>query len=121
MGFGAAALTGAAGAGAGVMPALCSAAVPSAIEGIWIVPPSTTFDVSLRPLAAASERVVKLFAAAIDHKVSPGWTTWGTFAEAGRIASRKKEIVSRGRRRMASPCPGPGPATTPYAVLRHPA
>src|SRR3954452_4694536 len=101
MGFGAAGAPGAA-AGAGTMPAFCSAAAPSAIDGIWIVAPSTTGEVSLRPFAAASDRVVKLFAAAIDHRVSPGWTTWGTLALAagGKIASRKKEIVSRGRRRM---------------------
>src|SRR5436305_692657 len=48
-----------------------------------IVCPATTDEVSLRPFAAASARVVKLFAAAIDHSVSPGWTTCGTPAEAG--------------------------------------
>src|SRR3954466_4757857 len=102
MGLGAAALTDA--AGAGVIPARWSAAAPSAIDGIWIVEPRTTGDVSLRPLAAASERVVKLLAAAIDQRVSPGWTTCGTLAlaAAGKIASTKKEIVSRGRRRMRS-------------------
>src|SRR4051794_23852527 len=100
MGFGAAGAG--AGAGAGTMPAFCSAAAPSETEGIWIVAPRTTGEVSLRPLAAATDRVVKLFAAAIDHSVSPGWTTWGTLALAagGKIASRKKEIVSSGRRRM---------------------
>ena len=40
--------------------------------GIWIVLPSTTFEFSDRPFAAARERVVKPFAAAIDHSDSPG-------------------------------------------------
>src|SRR3954471_2079081 len=120
MGFGAVGAAGAA-AGAGTMPAFCSAAAPSATDGIWIVAPRTTGEVSLSPFAAASDRVVKLFAAAIDHRVSPGWTTWGTLADAGKIASRKKEIVSRGRRRMGAPCPPRAPATTRRADLRRPA
>src|SRR5690349_5864862 len=105
------------------MPAFCSAAAPSAIEGIWIVEPRTTGEFSLSPLAAATERVVKLLAAAIDHSVSPGWTTCGmlALAEAGKIASTKKEIVSRGRRRMALPCPRSRPRSTESADLRVPA
>src|SRR6476661_3896080 len=105
------------------MPAFCSAATPSAMLGIWIVAPRTTGEVSLRPLAAASERVVKLLAAAIDHRVSPGWTTWGTLADAaaGKIASRKKEIVSGRRRRMALPSPASRRAATLFAALRRPA
>jgi hypothetical protein len=55
--------------------------------GIWIVLPSTTFEFSERPFAAASARVVKLFAAAMDHRLSPGWTTCGTPAEAGAAAT----------------------------------
>src|SRR4051794_18744244 len=102
--MGSGALGAEAAAGAGAIPARCSAAVPSAIDGIWIVEPSTTGEVSLSPFAAASERVVKLLAAAIDQRVSPGWTTCGTLAEAGRTESRKREIVSRGRRRMAPTC-----------------
>src|SRR3954466_11705510 len=122
MGFGAATADGTA-AGAGVIPARCNAAAPSATDGIWIVEPRTTGDVSLRPLAAATERVVKLFAAAIDHRLSPGWTTCGTLAPAaaGKIASRKKEIVSRGRRRIGPHSPGPPRAATLFADLRRPA
>src|SRR3954462_7985142 len=99
MGFGA---VGAAGppAGAATMPAFCSAAAPSTTDGIWIVEPRTTGEVSLRPLAAAGGRGVKVLGAAIDHRVSPGWTTWGTPAEACTDASRKKEMASRERRRM---------------------
>src|SRR4051812_20610453 len=125
MGFGAALAAAVAGAaaGAGVIPARWSAAAPSETDGSWIVAPRATRDGSLRPLAAASERVVKLLAAAIDHMLSPGWTTWGTLAlaAAGKIASTKKEIVSRGRRRMRSPSPRRGPATSGRADLRRPA
>ena len=33
-------------------------------------------------------RVVRLFAAAIDHRVSPGWTVWATSADAGAARAR---------------------------------
>jgi hypothetical protein len=55
-----------------VIPAFARAEEASDTLGIWIVLPSTTFEFSDRPFAAASERVVKPFAAAIDHKLSPG-------------------------------------------------
>ena len=54
------------------MPARAAAA--SGSEGTWIVVPITTCASSERPLDAASACVVKLFAAAIDHSVSPAWT-----------------------------------------------
>src|SRR4051812_15960999 len=56
--------------------------------GMLTVLPSTTFEFSDSPLAAASARVVKLLAAAIDQSDSPGWTTCGTPAEAGAAATR---------------------------------
>jgi hypothetical protein len=59
-------------AGAATAELSASAAAASASEGIWIVVPATTCAVSGSPLAAASERVVKLLAAAIDQSVSPG-------------------------------------------------
>ena len=45
--------------------------------------PSTTCEFSDSPLNAATVRVVRLLAAAIDHSVSPGCTTCGTAAPAG--------------------------------------
>src|SRR4051812_31243302 len=54
-----------------------------------IVRPSTTCELSDRPLKAATVRVVRLFAAAIDHSVSPGWTTCGTAADAVEGARAK--------------------------------
>src|SRR3954466_6884639 len=60
-----------------------AAAVVSPVAGIWIVLPSTTFESGESPFAAATELVVMLFAAAIDHSVSPGWTVCGTDALAG--------------------------------------
>ena len=53
-----------------------------------IVLPSTTFEFSDRPFAAASARVVKLLAEAIDQSDSPGWTTCGIPAAAGEAATR---------------------------------
>jgi hypothetical protein len=47
-------------------------------------------------LAAASERVVKPLAAAIDHRVSPGWTVCGTLAPAGD--ARQADIGMQQRR-----------------------
>ena len=60
-----------------------------------IVLPSTTCEFSDRPLKAATVRVVRLFAAAIDHSVSPGCTTCGTAALAGAaktVANRTAAI-----------------------------
>src|SRR6266542_6215996 len=57
----------------GTTPVRWSAAAASGADGIWIVLPRTTLEFSDRPLAAASARVVKLFLAAIDQRVSPGW------------------------------------------------
>jgi hypothetical protein len=61
------------------------------VVGTWIVEPSTTWLSSERPLKAATVRVVRLLAAAIDQRVSPGCTTWGTAAPAaaGAIATAR--------------------------------
>src|SRR5919108_2444445 len=97
MGAGAAAVVGAAGVAgaavaAGAVP--CNVAAPSATVGTWIVEPRTTWASSGRPLYAATVRVVRLFAAAIDHSVSPGWTVCATEAAAGaagiRLAAKNK-------------------------------
>src|SRR3954454_10908226 len=72
------------GAAAGAPP---SAADASATLGTLNVVPAITAEPSDRPLAAAKARVVKLLAAAIDHRLSPGWTTWGTDAAAGLAAT----------------------------------
>src|SRR4051794_15874561 len=109
MGLGAEADAAGAARAAGVMPARWSAVRPSATDGIWIVEPSTTGEVSLRPLAAATVRVVKLLAAAIDHSVSPGPTTCGTDARPEDVDSRRKVNVSRLRRRMPSTSPRRAP------------
>ena len=47
-------------------------------KGILMLVPATTCASSERPFAAASARVVKLLAAAIDQRVSPGSTVWTT-------------------------------------------
>src|SRR4051794_35121657 len=73
-------------AGAGAPP--CSADAAWGTLGIWIVCPATTSAVAGRPFAAASDRVVKLLAAAIDQRVSPGWTVCATYAPAEAGASR---------------------------------
>src|SRR5437763_16023107 len=86
-----------------------SAADASATLGIFSVVPATTGEVSDRPLAAANERVVKLLAAAIDHRVSPGWTTCGTAAAAGGAAAAADgSEARRNRSRPRSPPPGGG-------------
>src|SRR4051795_12965786 len=54
-----------------------------------IVRPSTTWEFSDRPLKAATVLVVRLFAAAIDHSVSPGCTVCGTAADAGAAGIAK--------------------------------
>src|SRR4051794_14757805 len=74
--------------------------------GIWIVWPVTTCAVSASPLAAASDRVVKLLAAAIDQRVSPGCTVCATDApdEAG-VSSRTSaaKATPRTERRKVYP------------------
>src|SRR3954452_9511740 len=69
-----------------------------------IVRPSTTCEFSDRPLKAATVRVVRLFAAAIDHSVSPGWTTCGTAAPAveGTRAETAKKTADSGRLRKVT-------------------
>src|SRR5215204_373918 len=72
--------------------------------GICTVCPATTCAVSGTPFAAASDRVVKLLAAAIDQSVSPGWTVWATDASAAaganRVASAAKAAPMMGRRKV---------------------
>src|SRR3954447_22421165 len=68
-----------------------------------MVCPATTAAVSGRPFAAASDLVVKLFAAEIDQRVSPGWTVCATKApaEAGRnraMTARAVALVKRRRK-----------------------
>src|SRR5690242_16891055 len=77
-----------------------------------IVLPSTTFEFSDSPFAAASARVVKLFAAAIDQSDSPGWTTCGTAAVA-EVATTRLVMVARPNRRERFPMPGRFPAGLP--------
>src|SRR3954470_22211881 len=66
-----------------------------------IVLPSTTCELSDRPLKAATVRVVRLLAAAIDHSVSPGCTVCGTAAPEGAAKSRANSTASNGVRRKA--------------------
>src|SRR3954467_2290290 len=66
-----------------------------------IVEPSTTCELSESPLKAATVRVVRLLAAAIDHSVSPGCTVCGTAALAGTAAKRAKTTANSGIRRKA--------------------
>src|SRR3954451_2349436 len=66
-----------------------------------IVEPSTTCELSERPLKAATVRVVRLLAAAIDHSVSPGCTTCGTAALAGAARTRANTTANSGVRRKA--------------------
>jgi hypothetical protein len=75
-----------------------SAAAASCSEGIWIVLPATTWASSGRPFAAASERVVKLLAAAIENSVSPGCTVCGTLAAAGAANDSNTKATSGVRR-----------------------
>ena len=56
----------------GVIPAFWSATAPSSTVGTLTVCPSETSASSESPLKTATVRVVRLFAAAIDHRVSPG-------------------------------------------------
>src|SRR3954447_6109612 len=62
------------------VPLLAIAAEPSSSVGIWIVSPPYTWEAADKPLKAATVCVVKLFALAIDHRVSPGATVCGTAA-----------------------------------------
>ena len=55
--------------------------------GTRIVAPSTTCELSDRPLYAATVRVVRLLAAAIDQSVSPGCTVCATSAAAGAASA----------------------------------
>src|SRR4051794_1098690 len=80
--------------GAGAPLAAAAGAVPSAAAasptvGTFSVVPAMTAASSDRPLDAANGRVVRLLAEAIVHRVSPGWTTWGTDADAGTAPSRR--------------------------------
>src|SRR3954447_8406872 len=95
--------------------------------------PSTTCELSERPLKAATVRVVRLFAAAIDHSVSPGLTTWGTAApavEGARIVIANSTAQVKVRRKAVPPCVGSvateacpswGRCQAPRAGLRDPA
>src|SRR3954447_1409816 len=92
------------------MPRAVSADAASETLGIVTVLPRTTCESSDKPFAAASERVVKLFAAAIDHRLSPGWTTWGTPAEAGAAApSATTRAAKWGQVRIFMSIPLPRP------------
>src|SRR3954447_20225287 len=82
-----------------------------------MVLPSTTCEVSERPLNAATVRVVRLLAAAIDHSVSPGCTTCGTAAPAGAASKRAKRSTNRGERRKAK-ASGVGSDPTRLALQR---
>src|SRR3954467_11772648 len=64
-----------------------------------MVLPSTTCEVSERPLNAATVRVVRLLAAAIDHSVSAGCTTCGTAALEGAARNRGNRTANSGVRR----------------------
>src|SRR4051794_1724817 len=83
---------------------LCSAEAAWYSLGIWIVWPVTTWAVSASPLAAASDRVVKLLAAAIDQSVSPGWTVCATnaldVAGASSVTSAAMATPRMERRKM---------------------
>src|SRR6478672_5184678 len=88
-----------------------------------IVEPSTTCEFSDRPLKAATVRVVRLFAAAIVHSVSPGCTVWGTAAAAG--AAGTSRAMRNGNRRLGLTFKDlRGPVSVshghPVAVLREP-
>src|SRR3954454_8303663 len=66
-----------------------------------IVEPRTTCEFSESPLKAATVRVVRLLAAAIDHRGSPGCTVCDTAALAGTAAKRAKMTANSGVRRKA--------------------
>src|SRR4051794_40923402 len=68
-----------------------------------IVEPSTTCELSESPLKAATVRVVRLLAAAIDQSVSPGCTTCGTAALEGAAKRRANTTANIGVKRTAWP------------------
>lgn len=77
-----------------------SAAAASATVGTFSAEPSTTRASGESPLYAAKARLVRLFAEAIDHRVSPGWTTWATDAwalPAGSSAAAAMNAMRRAR------------------------
>src|SRR3954452_13852203 len=84
---------------AGAQPCRATAAWTSL--GIWMAWPAATAAVSGRTFAAASDLVVKLLAAAIDQRVSPGCTVCATKApaEAGRNRAMSARAVALVRRR----------------------
>ena len=63
------------------------------------VEPRTTCASSESPLKAATVRVVRLFAAAMDHSVSPGCTVCGTAADAGAADATKTSVEMKMLRR----------------------
>src|SRR4051812_1984856 len=65
------------------------------------VEPRTTCEFSDNPLNAATVRVVRLLAAAMDHSVSPGCTTCGTAALEGAARRRANSTAYNGVRRKA--------------------
>ena len=97
-----------------VVAPCCSVRAASPSAGIITVEPSTTFASGESPLNAASERVVKLLAAAIVHRVSPGPTVCGTAAgaEAAMVrvarpvtpASRSERMRQSVSHRPQRPC-----------------
>src|SRR3954454_7005381 len=80
-----------------------------------IVEPSTTWLFSDSPLYAATVRVVRLLAAAIDHRVSPGRTVCGTAAWAG--AAMDISTASTGSTRRARTFGPPWMARVAGAIL----
>ena len=91
-----------AGAGAAVppvIPARPRAAAPSLSLGTSIVEPMTTLEAGESPFAAASVRVVRLLAAAIDHSVSPGSTVCGTEASAQAAEASSRVVAASAARR----------------------
>src|SRR6185436_11239084 len=75
-----------------------------------MVLPRTTCELSDRPLYAATVRVVRLLAAAIDHSVSPGCTVCGTAAFEGAAKRRANSRANSGVKRKAiASCVGSDP------------
>src|SRR3954453_20599094 len=77
----------------------CRAMAASVTVGSWMVEPTTIWASSDRPLAAAKARVVMFWAAASDHRVSPGATVWATPAEAALGAAKAAPSSRAGRSR----------------------
>jgi hypothetical protein len=95
------------------LPPTGGPAAASSSEGIQIVWPRITFAVPGRPSAAASARLVRLLAAAIDQSVSPGPTVWATWAAAG--GSRDCPQGRHGARQSSRRCGIRRPMTAPFA------